>query len=338
MAARNRAAYSATTSIQERALVLPALLLTAALMAVGCNGAPPATDVYSSPAYWTGAATPGGAFERPFGVAAAPDGGIYVTDARHRVVRLSSSGAYLGEWGHAGNGPGEFSNPVGVAVGQDGFVYVSDYDQDRVQKFTADGRFLLAFGTHGAGPGQFDAPAGVAIDRQDHVYVADFYNSRAEEFSSDGRFIRSIGHTGRVGSGTLHYPTAVATLADGGLIVADAYNYDLQWFAADGRQARRVGYRLLWLWPRPAAGRGGFNVPTGVAVGPHGLVHVADSANHRVVMLSPEGRYLGDWKLRDATPKVYSPEHIAVSTDGATAYATDFSGNRIVVLHVEERE
>ncbi|MFQ5665314.1 MAG: hypothetical protein ACE5I7_02665 [Candidatus Binatia bacterium] len=42
------------------------------------------------------------------------------------------------------------------------------------------------------------------------------------------------------------------------------------------------------------SGCGGFNVPTGVVVERDGLIHVADNANHRVVMRSPEGRYLGD--------------------------------------------
>lgn len=313
------------------------LLVLTALETDGCRSQPPSGSSYALRAFWTGGGIPGGSFDRPFGIATGPDGSVYVTDARERVARLSADGKYVAEWGHAGDGPGEFSNPAGVAVAPDGNVYVSDYDQDRIQKFTAEGRFLLALGSHGRGPGQFRAPAGLAIDKQGHVYVADFYNSRIEEFTSDGKMLRVVGHPGRRGAAALHYPTGVAALADGSLIVADAYNYELQRFDQGGGAMQRIGYRLLWLWPRPAEGSGGFDAPTGVAVGPRGVIHVADSANHRVAMFSEDGRYLGQWKLPEANPKIYSPEQVAVSNDGSVVYATDFAGNRVIVLSVKKR-
>jgi hypothetical protein len=53
-------------------------------------------------------------------------------------------------------------------------------------------------------------------------------------------------------------------------------------------------------------------------VGPDGFIHVADSGNHRVVMLSAEGEYLAEWRIPDADPNIFSPEHIAASPDGST--------------------
>jgi DNA-binding beta-propeller fold protein YncE len=61
---------------------------------------------------------------------------------------------------------------------------------------------------------------------------------------------------------------------------------------------------------------------------------VADSGNHRLVMLSPKGEYIAEWRVPDADPNVYSPAQIAVSRDGATVYATDLTGNRVLVLTV----
>lgn len=289
---------------------------------------------YALRAFWTGADARGGAFYRPFGIAVAPDGSVYVTDFRKRVVHLAANGAYLGEWGKSGSGPGDFSNPVGVGVASDGSVYVSDYDQDRIQKFAKDGRFQLQFGAHGNGPGQFDAPTGIGLDDHGNVYVADFYNNRIEEFSPSGRFRRAIGRSGRSGTDALHYPTDVVIQSDGGLLVADAYNYELKWFDSHGRGIAEWGYHLLASWPRPAAGSKGFNVPTSAAVGPRGLIHVADSGNHRIVLLSPDHAFVTDWKLPDPDPKVLSPTTVAVSPDGKTVYATDFSRNQIVVLSV----
>ena len=51
-------------------------------------------------------------------------------------------------------------------------------------------------------------------------------------------------------------------------------------------------------------------------------------------MLSREGEYLAEWRIPDADSPVYSPEHLASSTDGSTVYATDLAGNRGLVLSV----
>lgn len=120
---------------------------------------------YVLQATWDGATLPGGPLQRPIGIAVAPSGDVYVTDALLRVARFDPSGAALGQWGGEGAGPGEFGNPIGVAVGPDGAVYVSDYEQDRVQTFDATGEFLAEFGRPGSGPGEFNAPAGLAVDR-----------------------------------------------------------------------------------------------------------------------------------------------------------------------------
>ena len=324
-------------------LIILALLAVAAAVVLGLWGtswtvprAPSSGAGYTLRATWDGAGNPSGALDQPIGVDVSPMGHVYVTDALQRVVRFSSQGEILGQWGREGSGPGEFGNAVGVAVGRDGAVYVSDYDNDRIQKFTAEGEFLLEFGRSGSGPAEFSAPAGLAVDRDGFVYVADFYNHRVEAFREGGSFQRAIGHSGRLGPRALHYPTGVAITSQRELLVADAYNYQLQWFDLDedGQPTRRVGYHLFWLWPRPVSSGAGFFVPTDVAVGPDGTVHVADSGNHRVVMLSANGEYQAEWGIPDPDPNIFSPEQIAASPDGSTVYATDLAGGRVLVLTV----
>lgn len=61
---------------------------------------------------------------------------------------------------------------------------------------------------------------------------------------------------------------------------------------------------------------------------------MADSGNHRLVMLSSDGEYVAEWRVPDANPRVYSPEHVATSADGTTVYATDLAGHRVLVLAV----
>ncbi len=67
-------------------------------------------------------------FNRPTKVAVAQDGSFFVSDGYRntRVVKFSSAGTFLFQWGTAGNGPGQFSLPHSVSLDPSGRLYVSD--------------------------------------------------------------------------------------------------------------------------------------------------------------------------------------------------------------------
>lgn len=294
------------------------------------------TAAYTRVASWTEAG--GRPLADPFAVAVDPrNGNVLVTDARNqRVVVYEPDGEFLYEFGSTGSGAGEFARPTGIAVDPEGFLYVADFLRDRIQKFTASGEFLLEWGGQGSGAGEFQSPNGVAVDEEGHVYVADFQNSRVQVFTGTGDLVRTIGRPGRVGKGRLHYPTDVKIGPGGRTFVADAYNYRVQVLEPGDRSAEAWGWHLFRLWPRPAGGSNGFRVPTGLAPG-DGLVHVADSGNHRMVMLDGEGQFVTEWRIPDPGLE-HSPTMAAVSPDGRRVYATDTAGDRIVVLEVKEIE
>lgn len=234
-----------------------------------------------------------------------------------------------------GDGPGEFRRPTGVAVSPDGTVHVADAFQDRVQSFDKEGNFIGQWGEHGKNHDQFDGPHGLAADGQGRVYVTDFVNKAVKRFDSDGEFRGTIGRSGQWGRGSLDYPTDVAVATSGRLLVADAYNYRIQAFDADGEHQASWGRHLLWLVPRPAGGTRGFTVPSGVAFDAENrLIHVADSGNHRLVMLDADGRFVTEWVLSDRAEQ-YSPTMVAVSPDGSRVYATDIANDRVIVLEVQ---
>ncbi len=83
-------------------------------------------------------------FNMPTDVAFAPNGDIYVSDgyANERVVKFSSQGKYLLEWGKRGSGPGEFTLPHNLAIDARGRVYVTDRENQRIQVFDSNGKFL----------------------------------------------------------------------------------------------------------------------------------------------------------------------------------------------------
>jgi len=83
-------------------------------------------------------------FNLPTDVAFGSDGAIYVSDGygSARIVKFSSEGDFLLEWGTRGVGPGEFGLPHNLAVDAEGRVYVTDRDNQRIQVFDPNGRFL----------------------------------------------------------------------------------------------------------------------------------------------------------------------------------------------------
>jgi tripartite motif-containing protein 71 len=94
---------------------------------------------YTSAGEWKATAA---GFFGPRGVAAAPDGRVWITDTgNHKIVVFNRA---LGEprpIGKLGPGPGEFSSPVGIAAGPGGKIYVADIGNRRIEVLDGEGRF-----------------------------------------------------------------------------------------------------------------------------------------------------------------------------------------------------
>ncbi len=294
--------------------------LLAAGLLVGGAAVSRAEPAYRLEAAWGG---PDGelVFQEPMGIAVDRQGDAYVADSRgRRVVKLSGDGKFLLQFG-------EFEKPVDVAVSSGGVVYVADFDADKIEAFSPEGKRLYGWGGPGEADGRFRGATGLALDASGNVYVADFYNNRVQVFDPKGSWLRTIGKKGH-GAGELNYPTGLAFDLSGNLIVADAYNHRLQTFSPEGKALGAIGSR----WKRFFGSAGAFRVPSGVAVDAQGDLHVADSAQKRVVLLDRDGSYRGDWKVTgDANPGAYSPTKIAATPDGKVL-AVDTANDRILVL------
>jgi DNA-binding beta-propeller fold protein YncE len=118
------------------------------------------------------AGTGSDAFDRPTGVAVAPNGDIFVSDGHApnkygtaRVVKFSRDGRFLKSWGRKGSGPGEFDEPHDIFVGGSrGWVYVADRRNNRIQVFDQEGDFIAAWR-------QFGQPSSVFVGLDDTIYV-----------------------------------------------------------------------------------------------------------------------------------------------------------------------
>ena len=94
-------------------------------------------------------------FNAPADVVVADNGDIFVADGHgdttnNRVVKFSSDGTYIKEWGKTGYAPGEFRTLHAIAMDADGKIYVGDRSNNRIQIFDQEGEFLAQWTQFGA--------------------------------------------------------------------------------------------------------------------------------------------------------------------------------------------
>jgi len=91
--------------------------------------------------------TPGLPFDRPFGIAVAADGKLFITDTGSHVLRIfDADGKPAGSVGGKGIRRSKFFKPRGVEVDGRGRVVVIDHGNHRAQMFSQAGEYLGCFG------------------------------------------------------------------------------------------------------------------------------------------------------------------------------------------------
>ena len=112
-------------------------------------------------------------FNRPTDVVVASNGDIFVSDGHDdngtgndRIVKFSSDGRYIKEWGGSGSARGQFFGPHTIAIDSQDRIFVGDRGNNRIQIFDQEGELLSVWT-------QFGKPSGIFIDSNDKIYVAD---------------------------------------------------------------------------------------------------------------------------------------------------------------------
>jgi RHS repeat-associated protein len=235
----------------------------------------------------------------PYGhVAVAADGSLYFADNSSKVRRVGPNGiittvAGTDTGGYSGDGgpatAAQLQDPTGVAVGPDGSVYIADSINQRVRRVGPDGIITTVAGTGTGG------------------------------YSGDG---------GPATQAKLAYPESVAVGPDGSLYIADASNFRVRRVGPDGITTTVAGNGTEGF-----SGDGGqatqaeIDSPNGVAVGPDGVLYIADTINSRIRRVGPDGiittvagsgtyGHSGDGGPATAAQLTY-PLDVAVGRDGS---------------------
>ena len=309
----------------------------------------------------------------PYGVAADTAGNVYVADTgNHRVRRIDAAGtittyAGTGEPGDCVDGgpaaEARLSSPYGVAADTAGNVYVADTGNHRVRRIDATGTITTYAGTGEPGDSGDGGPAAearlsspfqVAADTVGDVYVVDRTSHRVRRIDTAGVIAAyagtgqpfDAGDGGPAAGGRFDLVQGVAVDALGNVYVADRGAHRVRRIDAAGTITTLAG-----TGQRGYAGDGGtaaeaeLAFPAGVAVDPAGYVYVADTGNHAVRAINPDGTIAtvaGTGRAgRESLPggivpeagtrdlQLSSPQGIAVDAAGQV-YVSDTFNKRIV--------
>jgi len=267
--------------------------------------------------------------------------------------------------GFAGDGgaatSGTLFNPSSVAVDNSGNLYIADQFNNRVRKVSADGTITTVAG-NGTGSllgdgGQATSaslhnPFGVAVDSSGNLYVADTSNNAVRKVGTNGVITTVVGNGtfgysgdgGPASNATLEQPVAVAVDKAGNLYIADMTNNVIRKVTTDGKIFTIAGNGTFGY-----SGDGGsatstaFRRPAGVAVDSAGNLYIADSGNHIVRKVTPDGTittiagnyskgagFSGDGGLATAA-QLNRPIGLAVDAAG-NLFIADYNNSRIRVV------
>lgn len=166
--------------------------------------------------------------EEPRGVAAEPDGGLVVADAKSgKVVRMAPSGAIRTSWAFEPAAQGQPALPWDLALDPGGDVWTLDAESGLIRRYGPDGRTVATLGQGLA----LYRPRGLAVDGDGALYVANTGGHAVLKLDSRGRVLQRLGG-GR--DSVLNQPTDVAPGPDGTLFVVEPEAGRLQRLDAKG--------------------------------------------------------------------------------------------------------
>ena len=299
------------------------------------------------------------------------DNSLFVADTGQQRIRRLSGGvvktvAGTGVAGYAGDGffatEALINFPQDVVVMPDRSYLIADTENRRVRRVAEDPFFHLGVmrtyageGDTGVGAGDGDSaleailaqPAGIAGRPGGGFYLSDTKHHRVRVVSSTG-VLSAFAGTGQPGLSGEQLPALTAMLAgptglavDGGgrLFIADTLNHRVRLVGAGGKIRTFAGSTRGNSGENVDAKTAQLDTPLGIATDATGGLYIADSANHKVRYVTPNGiitRFAGSGTAGSAgvggprlAVQLSSPAGVAVGPDGQV-YIADTGNHRVL--------
>ena len=245
--------------------------------------------------------------------------------------------------------------PMGVAVDSSGQIYIAEERTSRVRRVSAGGLIQTVAGgglptgaSNGDGGPATQArlvdPVAVAWDPVAGLRVVDYLGNRVRGLLPNGNIYTVAGDgepgfrgdLGPASQARINRPRGAAFDLDGNLYVADSFNHRIRKIGASGLVTTVAGSGVRgYLGDGGRATEAHLNAPQGVAVDSAGQIYIADSGNHAIRRVSPDGiistvagtgirGYAGDG-VPAALAALNSPAAVAVDADGLLLVADTFN-------------
>ena len=252
----------------------------------------------------------------PSALALDPSGQLVVVDYNNMLVRkldehgslVTIAGNNIHSWASEGLATDSaMENPIDVAFAPDGSFFVMEQHAARVLRVDAEGWLSIYAGTGDEGFAGDGGPAteavfsegsGLALDEVGNLYISDTFNHCIREVDPDGE-IDALAGNGMEGSASAEVEALAATfrqpqrtrMAQHTLLVADTGNHVIRQVDLDsGLVSIFAGTGVEGL-----SGDGGpaieasLSKPTSATLAPDGSVYIADTWNHVIRRVDPDG-------------------------------------------------
>ncbi len=288
-------------------------------------------------------------FNQPMGIVVDAGGNLFVADYNnHAIRRIDPAGnvtTFAGHGALAGHTDATGTDaflfwPVGLAIDGNSNLYVSEWGNSILRKITPGAVVTTLAGTalspgsaDGTGSAaRFNQPAGMCFDPAGNLLLADSGNHTIRRVTPAGVVTTPFGQAGIAGfldarnnEALFTSPNGVVARPGGIPLVFDTGNDLIRSISVDGVVTTLAGT------PVRAGSTDGdlfhalFSMPQGLAMGPGGNIYVADTGNHTVRKISPDGQ----------VTTIAGLAGVAGGTDGASggtfnapqALTVDGSGN-----------